>query len=115
MNEGPGMNEGRSAIQVHPVFKAGDESADKAGTPWWIAAHSSELSNSKPLASFCADESVVLFRDAQGTARALENRCPHRRVPLSLGRVLDNGMLHAATTAGPSKVAVASAKTYRTC
>ncbi|MBM4380875.1 MAG: Rieske 2Fe-2S domain-containing protein, partial [Deltaproteobacteria bacterium] len=30
---------------------------------------------------------VVLFRDAGGTAHALLDRCPHRNVPLSAGRV----------------------------
>src|SRR5262249_62176725 len=28
---------------------------------------------------------LVLFRDAEGMVRALEDRCPHRGVPLSLG------------------------------
>lgn len=29
----------------------------------------------------------MLFRDAQGAPRALLDRCPHRMVPLSMGRV----------------------------
>jgi nitrite reductase/ring-hydroxylating ferredoxin subunit len=37
----------------------------------------------------------VLFRDQSGTVRSLEDRCPHRRVPLSLGKVI-NGQLRCA-------------------
>ena len=38
----------------------------------------------------------VLFRDAAGTAHALVDRCPHRNVPLSLGRVQRDGTLQCA-------------------
>jgi nitrite reductase/ring-hydroxylating ferredoxin subunit len=51
------------------------------------------VKSTKPAATFCGGEPIVLFRDKGGAIRALEDRCPHRRVPLSLGRVLDNGML----------------------
>lgn len=33
---------------------------------------------------------LALFRDAEGTAHALFDRCPHRGVRLSLGRVMDS-------------------------
>jgi phenylpropionate dioxygenase-like ring-hydroxylating dioxygenase large terminal subunit len=39
------------------------------------------------------DLPLVLFRDAAGTPHALVDRCPHRNVPLSLGRVLPDGTL----------------------
>jgi nitrite reductase/ring-hydroxylating ferredoxin subunit len=35
----------------------------------------------------------VLWRDHEGMVHALEDRCPHRRTPLSLGCVLGNGMI----------------------
>lgn len=35
----------------------------------------------------------VLFRDADGRAAALLDRCPHRFAPLSLGRVRDDGTI----------------------
>jgi phenylpropionate dioxygenase-like ring-hydroxylating dioxygenase large terminal subunit len=38
---------------------------------------------------------LVLFR-SQGRAAALLDRCPHRNVPLSLGRVLADGRLECA-------------------
>lgn len=36
---------------------------------------------------------IALFRDRQGVVHALVDRCPHRGVALSLGRVLDDGCL----------------------
>ena len=60
---------------------------------WWSLARSEEVTSKKPLAADIGDQPVVLWRDAQGKARALEDRCPHRRAPLSLGCVRDNGLL----------------------
>lgn len=59
---------------------------------WWPLAWSEELGE-KPRAVRVADEEIVLFRDHKGAAHALEDRCPHRRVPLSLGRVTPEGTL----------------------
>ena len=49
-------------------------------------ALSQELTN-QPLRVDAAREQFVLFRDADGTVRALHDLCPHRHVSLSLGRV----------------------------
>lgn len=62
-------------------------------SPWWKVALSEEVTSTKPLAVDVADQPVVLWRDAQGIARALEDRCPHRRAPLSRGCVRDNGWI----------------------
>src|SRR5690606_16518469 len=35
---------------------------------------------------------LVLFRDGTGKARALLDRCPHRNVPLSAGRVVEGSL-----------------------
>lgn len=59
---------------------------------WWPVAWSEEL-RSKPLAYVVAGEDIVLFRSSQGEPFALEDRCPHRRVPLSLGTVTADGGL----------------------
>jgi phenylpropionate dioxygenase-like ring-hydroxylating dioxygenase large terminal subunit len=53
---------------------------------WYVAAWSTEVT-STPMARTLLGESVVLYRTASGTVAALENRCPHRGVPLSVGRV----------------------------
>jgi phenylpropionate dioxygenase-like ring-hydroxylating dioxygenase large terminal subunit len=53
---------------------------------WYVAALSSELT-SKPLGRRILGDPVVLYRTSSGRAVAFEDRCPHRRFPLSLGFV----------------------------
>jgi nitrite reductase/ring-hydroxylating ferredoxin subunit len=60
---------------------------------WWAVARSEEVTGAKPLNIDLGNQPVVLWRDTEGVARALEDRCPHRRAPLSLGCVLGNGMI----------------------
>lgn len=60
---------------------------------WWAVARTEELSKHKPMSVHIGDMPVVLWRDADGSARALEDRCPHRRAPLSLGCILGNGAI----------------------
>jgi phenylpropionate dioxygenase-like ring-hydroxylating dioxygenase large terminal subunit len=62
---------------------------------WFIAATSRELRR-KPLATTLFGTPIVLFRDGAGKAGALLDRCPHRNVPLSLGRVNEDGTLRCA-------------------
>ncbi len=52
---------------------------------WYAAALSSEVSE-KPLARQLLGENIALFRTAEGVG-AVEDRCPHRFAPLSLGKV----------------------------
>jgi phenylpropionate dioxygenase-like ring-hydroxylating dioxygenase large terminal subunit len=54
---------------------------------WYVAAWSHELEAEKPLGVQLIGEPVVLYRRVDGSAVALEDRCPHRHAPLSLGRV----------------------------
>lgn len=54
---------------------------------WYVAAWSDEL-GSEPLAVTMLDEDVLLYRKRDGTPVALEDRCAHRRVPLSKGRIV---------------------------
>jgi vanillate O-demethylase monooxygenase subunit len=53
---------------------------------WYLAAWSDELME-QPLPRVILEQPVVLFRRADGTPVALEDRCVHRRLTLSLGRV----------------------------
>jgi phenylpropionate dioxygenase-like ring-hydroxylating dioxygenase large terminal subunit len=62
---------------------------------WFIAATSRELRR-KALATTLFGTPIVLFRDHGGKAGALVDRCPHRNVPLSLGRVAEDGTLRCA-------------------
>lgn len=52
---------------------------------WYIVATSEEL-NGEPIARKLFGMPVVLFRGEGGKAGVLVDRCPHRNVPLSLGR-----------------------------
>ena len=54
---------------------------------WQVAAYSSEVTD-QLLARTLADTQVLLYRTGQGAVVAMQNRCPHRYVPLSLGRKL---------------------------
>ena len=60
---------------------------------WWAVARSEEVVGTKPISVDIGGQPVVLWRDAGGVVRALEDRCPHRRAPLSLGCVLASGMI----------------------
>jgi phenylpropionate dioxygenase-like ring-hydroxylating dioxygenase large terminal subunit len=59
---------------------------------WFIACQSEELGR-KPLPFTLQGVPLVLFRDADGRPHALLDRCPHRNVPLSFGRVVEGGLL----------------------
>lgn len=59
---------------------------------WFPAEHTRRLP-SQPRRVWLAGQAVALFRDHQGRAHALIDRCPHRGVALSLGRVLADGCL----------------------
>ena len=53
----------------------------------WYPLCRSERLRQKPLAASLFGTPLVLFRSATGVAAALVDRCPHRNVPLSLGKV----------------------------
>ena len=54
---------------------------------WYVACRSSDLSRKKPLQVRLFGRSFALFRDQNGIAAALEDRCVHRHAPLSAGRL----------------------------
>ena len=55
---------------------------------WYVAAWGDELQPGTLLARTLLNEPVVLFRTPDGVAHAFEDRCCHRRAPLSLGRMI---------------------------
>jgi vanillate O-demethylase monooxygenase subunit len=55
---------------------------------WTVVAQPHEVTRFKPLARTVMGERIVMFRDQGGTAVALQDRCPHRFAPLSVGRVV---------------------------
>lgn len=55
---------------------------------WYVACTPDEIEG-KPLGRVICGESLVLFRVGNGEVAALEDFCPHRGAPLSLGTVED--------------------------
>lgn len=58
---------------------------------WYAAAWDHEIT-AAPLARTILNEPVVLYRDTQGHVAALEDRCCHRHLPLSKGRVIGDAL-----------------------
>jgi phenylpropionate dioxygenase-like ring-hydroxylating dioxygenase large terminal subunit len=52
---------------------------------WQVAGFATEIGD-RPLARRLVGESVLMYRLKNGTAVALQDRCPHRLVPLSSGQ-----------------------------
>jgi nitrite reductase/ring-hydroxylating ferredoxin subunit len=59
---------------------------------WWPLAHSEEVGN-HPSAFRLGRQDLAVYRDLTATVRAVEDRCPHRRLPLSMGRLTEDGSL----------------------
>jgi len=78
--------------QLVPPPTKGHLSVARLSRHWYVACQSSEL-RKVPLARTVLGAPIVLFRDGAGRAAALLDRCPHRNVPLSLGRVTNSGRL----------------------
>lgn len=55
---------------------------------WYVACSADEVAD-KPLGRMICGERLVFFRGAGGVVSALEDFCPHRGAPLSLGFVRD--------------------------
>lgn len=72
--------------------KSGRASVVKLKNAWFIACMSEELGKT-PKELLIQDLPLVFFRDERGTAGALLDRCPHRNVPLSGGKVCSDGTL----------------------
>lgn len=58
---------------------------------WYVAAHAHEITDQLFARTFL-NQPVILWRMADGSIGALEDRCPHRLVPLSTGKTV-NGLV----------------------
>src|SRR5215831_15600924 len=54
---------------------------------WYVAASDEEVGR-KPLRRLILNEPVALFRLEDGTPVAFEDRCAHRHLPLSMGKLV---------------------------
>lgn len=62
---------------------------------WYPVLQSEELPADRPVGFRVLGESLVAWRDAAGEPCVVRDRCPHRSMPLSVGRVLE-GQLQCA-------------------
>jgi phenylpropionate dioxygenase-like ring-hydroxylating dioxygenase large terminal subunit len=58
---------------------------------WYVAAFSAEITD-KPLGRRLLNEPVVIFRTSDGRVAALEDRCCHRGLPLSMGELVGDDL-----------------------
>ena len=58
---------------------------------WYAVARSSEVTTN-PIAITLWHQAIAIYRGNDGKIHALEDRCPHRQVKLSHGRVVDNNI-----------------------
>ena len=58
---------------------------------WYAAAWGHEVEGT-PLARTVLNRPLVLYRDRSNRAVVLDDRCCHRGLPLSRGRVIDDGI-----------------------
>ena len=59
---------------------------------WYVACTADEIA-AAPLGRTVCGQRMVLFRSEGGAVSALEDFCPHRGAPLSLGRLRDDGRI----------------------
>lgn len=75
----------------------GDAVPTRAGPPWpvntWYVACTPDEIDGKPLGRQICGERMVFFRNGDGKVAALEDFCPHRGAPLSLGFVQDGALV----------------------
>ncbi|MFN3200362.1 MAG: Rieske 2Fe-2S domain-containing protein [Bradymonadia bacterium] len=72
----------------------GHTSVARVTDAWYVIAPSKAVGR-KPITARLMGTPLVVFRDGEGTPRALLDRCPHRNVPLSRGKVCE-GQLECA-------------------
>ena len=54
---------------------------------WYVAGWSSEFGNDLSAVKIL-DENIVMYRTSKGQVIAMDDRCPHRFLPLSMGKLI---------------------------
>ena len=92
------MSETEDDLTAHKglvPLRKGRASVVRIPNHWFIVALSSELGDS-PIERELFGTKLVLFRDRERRACALLDRCPHRNVPLSIGKTASDGTVECA-------------------
>ena len=75
---------------------------------WYVAARSHEIGTERPLGRRICNRPMAFFRHAAGKISAVEDFCPHRGAPLSLGFVQGDTLVcgyHGLAMGGDGKTA----------
>lgn len=59
---------------------------------WYAAGWADEIGPEDLVGRTILNEPVLLFRQSDGTAKAIQDRCPHRFAPLHMGRHIGDGV-----------------------
>jgi vanillate O-demethylase monooxygenase subunit len=78
-----GLNESRKSMVSETYLR----------NAWYVAAWSDDIAEGQVLARTIMKEPIVLYRQDDGKIAALEDRCPHRFAPLSMGKVIKGDRL----------------------
>jgi len=63
---------------------------------WYVAGLSHEFAPQQLQGQVIAEKPLVLWRTAEGSVVAFDERCDHKRMPLSQGRFVEGGLLECA-------------------
>ena len=63
---------------------------------WYVAGMSPEFETNKLHGMVIAKKPIVIWRTGEGKVVAFDDRCVHKRMPLSCGKILANGALECA-------------------
>ena len=63
---------------------------------WYVAGMSAEFETNKLQGMVITKKPIVMWRTGEGKVVAFDDRCVHKRMPLSCGKILANGTLQCA-------------------
>jgi nitrite reductase/ring-hydroxylating ferredoxin subunit len=86
----PPSNKNRDIVEVAPNLPAGLPKGLR--NYWYPVLQSEELPAGKPVGFMALNEPLVAWRDAAGNPCVARDRCPHRSMKLSIGRVYDGNL-----------------------
>jgi phenylpropionate dioxygenase-like ring-hydroxylating dioxygenase large terminal subunit len=87
---GSPSNQHPDIIEVAPSLPAGLPKGLR--NYWYPVLQSEELPAGKPVGFMALSEPLVAWRDATGNPCVARDRCPHRSIKLSIGRVYDGNL-----------------------
>jgi nitrite reductase/ring-hydroxylating ferredoxin subunit len=85
-------NEARERVAAITRERGPTAAAVGLTAAWWPVAFSHTVGRT-PMRASLAATALCLYRGADGHVRAVLDQCPHRRLPLSMGRVTPDGAI----------------------